>query len=65
MGGGGGRGYPQRQERIIFFPPPDTAKKDAVVADKSHGGKETQAVYVQDPTDSQGSHILREAATAG
>ena len=32
--GGGGRGYPQRQERIYFFPP-DTAKKDAVVADKS------------------------------
>lgn len=58
---GGGRGY-QRRERIYFFSPPDTAKKDAGVAGKSlsEGTGRTQAVYAQEPTDSQGEAIYSE-----
>ena len=51
-----------RDEKESIFFPPDTAKKDAGVAGKSlsEGRGKTQAVYAQEPTDSQGEAIYSE-----
>ena len=55
------KGLSETRKNLFFFPP-DTAKKDAGVAGKSlsEGTGRTQAVYAQEPTDSQGEAIYSE-----
>ena len=60
--GGRWKGLSSETRKNLFFFPPVTAKKDAVVAGKSlsEGRGRTQAVYAQEPTDSQGEAIYSE-----